>query len=85
MTKYSLDLLNETRLLSKWRDKNMTPISKKLSWQFHDAWMKWMNSADHLFARIADEENKVKVEVAALCKLYFNSAASKTRNSYASF
>lgn len=60
MITYSLDLLNESRTLANWRDKNLDPVTKKLSWQYHDAWIKWFNAADELFHRVSEEEKDLK-------------------------
>jgi outer membrane protein assembly factor BamD (BamD/ComL family) len=68
MTIYSLDLLTESRIFAEWRDKNLSPVTKKLSWQFHDAWMKWFNTADFVFHELEKERSSMQIEIESLVK-----------------
>lgn len=66
MTIYSLDLINESKTLSKWRLSNLDPVTKELSWSFHDAWMRWYDTADKVFHSLKTEELLIKEKTQTL-------------------
>ena len=77
LSTYTLDLITESRLLAEWRNLNNSPLLKKLSWQFHDTWMKWFDAADFIFHQLVEEQEVVDTEIKNLVKVIKSSQEQK--------